>query len=78
MVRNYVEIKWGKARMVINYKELNKYTKFNGYFLPYKDTLIISVTDKKTFNKFDCKSGFWHIKLKVESIPLTAFSTPQG
>ena len=64
--------------MVINYKELNKYTKFDGYFLPYKDTLIISVTDKKTFSKFDCKSRFWKIKLKEESIPFTAFSTSQG
>ena len=64
--------------MVINYKELNKYTKFDGYFLPHKDTLITSVINKKIFSKFDCKFGFWQIKLEEESIPLTAFSTPQG
>ena len=64
--------------MVINYKELNKYTKFDGYFLPHKDTLITTVINKKIFSKFDCKSRFWQIKLEEESIPCTPFSTPQG
>ena len=41
--------------MDINYKELNKYTKFDGYFLPHKDTLIISVINKQMFSKFDYK-----------------------
>jgi len=26
----------------------------------------------------DCKSGYWQIKMEEESIPLTAFSAPQG
>jgi len=26
----------------------------------------------------DCKSGYWHIRMEEESIPLTAFSAPQG
>jgi len=26
----------------------------------------------------DCKSGYWQIKMDEESIPLTAFSAPQG
>ena len=50
MFRNHAEIKQEKARMVINYKELNKYTKFDGYFLPHKDTLITSVINKKIFS----------------------------
>ena len=33
MVRKHSEIKRGKARMVINYKELNKNTKFDGYYI---------------------------------------------
>jgi len=26
----------------------------------------------------DCKSGYWQIKMDEESIPLIAFSAPQG
>ncbi|KAL0459224.1 UNVERIFIED_CONTAM: Enzymatic polyprotein [Sesamum latifolium] len=32
----------------------------------------------KVFSKFDCKSGFYQIKMKSESKKFTAFSTPQG
>ena len=40
MVRNHTEINQENARMVINYKELNKYSIFYRYFLPNKNTLI--------------------------------------
>ena len=50
--------------MIINYKELNKYTKFVGYFLPNKDTLITSVINKKIFSKFDCKFRCSKLNLK--------------
>ena len=33
MVRKHNQIKRGKARMVMNYKEVNKNTKFNGYYV---------------------------------------------
>ena len=78
MVRNHSEIKRGKPRMVVNYKEFNKNTKFDGYYLPNKEVLINIAKNKKYYSKFDCKSGFWQIKLEDNSIPLTAFSTPQG
>ena len=78
LVRKHSEQKRGKARMVIDYRELNKKTIFDGYFLPYKRNLINRLGNKKWFSKFDCKSGFWQIKLTKESRPLTAFSAPQG
>ena len=78
MVRKRSEQVRGKARMVINYKELNKYTKFDGYFLPNKEVLINLVKNKTYYSKFDCKSGFWQIKMENDSIPYTTFSTPQG
>ena len=40
MVRNRNEINRNKARMVVNYKQLNDNTIFDGYFLPNKETLI--------------------------------------
>ena len=55
MVRNHAEIKREKIRMVINYKELNRHSIFDGYFLPNKNTLINLAKGKKYFSKFDCK-----------------------
>lgn len=78
LVRNHNETKRGKARMVIDYRELNKKTIFDGYFLPYKRNLINKTSNKRWFSKFDCKSGYWQIKLTPESRCLTAFSVPQG
>ena len=78
MVRNRNEINRNKVRMVVNYKQLNDNTIFDGYFLPHKETLIHKTRGKKLHSKFDCKSGFYHIKMDEESKPLTTFSTPQG
>ena len=64
--------------MIVNYKQLNDNIIFDGYFLPHKETLIHKTRGKKLHSKFDCKSGFYHIKMDEESKPLTAFNTPQG
>ena len=58
MVRNHNEIKRGKARMMINYKEVNKNTKFDKYYIPNKEILINLARGKNYSSKFDCKSGF--------------------
>ena len=60
MVRNRNEINRNKARMVVNYKQLNDNTIFYSYFLPHKETLIHKTRGKKLHSKFDCK----FIKLK--------------
>ena len=78
MVRKHSEIKRGKAIIVINYKEVNKNTKFDGYYIPNKEILINLAREKNYYSKFDCKSGFWQIKMDNDSIPITAFSTPRG
>ena len=77
-VRKHSEIKRGKARMVINYKEVNKNSKFDGYYIPNKEILMNLARGKNYSNKFDCKSGFWQIKMDNDSIPITNFSTPRG
>nr|UCJ01189.1 putative reverse transcriptase [Strawberry vein banding virus] len=78
MVRNHAEIKRGKARMVINYKKLNDNTKGDGYLLPNKEQLLQRIGGKTYYSSFDCKSGFWQVRLAPETIQLTAFSCPQG
>ena len=62
MIRKHSEIKRGKARMVINYKEVNKNSKFDAYYIPNKDILINLGRGKNYYSKFDCKSGFGQIK----------------
>ena len=59
MVKKHSEIKRGKIRMVINYKEVNKNTKFDGYYIPNKEILINLARRKNYYSKFDCKSRFW-------------------
>ena len=78
MVRKQSKIKRGKVRMVINYKEVNKNTKFDEYYIPNKKILINLARGKNYYNKFDYKSGFWQIKMDNDSIPITTFSTPRG
>ena len=57
--------------MVINYNEVNKNTKFDGYYIPNKEILITLARGKNYYSKFDCKSGFWQIKMDNDSIPIT-------
>lgn len=78
MVRNHAEILRGKARMVINYRPLNDAVRKNAYRLPNKELLFLQLRDCKWFTKFDCKSGFYQVKMELDSIQYTAFSTPKG
>ena len=59
MVRKHSEIKRRKSRIVINYKEVNKNTKFDGYYIPNKEILINLAKRKNDYSKFDGKSGFY-------------------
>ena len=77
MVRKHSEIKRGKAIMIINY-EVNKNTKFDGYYIPKKEILINLAREKNYYSKFNYKSGFWQIKIDNDSIPIIAFITPRG
>ncbi|UTQ50644.1 MAG: reverse transcriptase (domains: peptidase, RT, RNase H) [Plant associated caulimovirus 1] len=78
MVENEAERRRGKKRMVVNYKELNKHTIDDGYFLPKKEELFSMIKGMKWFSTFDCKSGFWQVPLAEECRKLTAFSCPNG
>ena len=63
--------------MMINYKEINKNTKFDGYYIPNKGILINLEKGKNYYNKFDYKSRFWQIKMDNDIIPITVVSTPR-
>ena len=57
--------------MIIDYGRLNDNTVDDGYDIPDKSELINSIQESKIFSKFDCKSGFWQIKMHPNSIEWT-------
>ena len=64
--------------MVIDYRNLNAKTITYNYPIPNKILKIRQIQGYNYFSKFDCKSGFYHLKLEEESKELTAFTVPQG
>ena len=64
--------------MVLNYKRLNELTIFDDYFHPNEELLLNKTLNWKRFLKFNCKSGFYQIKLKDTAKPLTTSTTSQG
>nr|CAB42622.1 putative polyprotein (aspartic proteinase, reverse transcriptase, ribonuclease H) [Nicotiana tabacum] len=78
IVNKHSEQKRGKSRMVIDYRNLNAKTKTYNYPIPNKILKIRQIQGYNYFSKFDCKSGFYHLKLEDESKKLTAFTVPQG
>jgi len=67
-----------KSRMVIDYRRLNDNTIEDAYDIPDKTKLINAIQTSKIFSKFDCKYGFWQIKMDPASIEWTAFTCPLG
>ena len=51
--------------MVINYKALNQAVMPIRYPLPLKDALFAKIGSNNIFRKFDLKSGFWKIVIKL-------------
>ena len=50
--------------MIIDYRELNKYTIPDNYPLPLIETLVTRLRNKKIFTKFDVRWGFHNIRIK--------------
>ncbi|KAL6204213.1 hypothetical protein ACLB2K_021481 [Fragaria x ananassa] len=61
LVRNHTEQLKGKARMVIDYRDVNKKTIKDGYQITQVRVLINMLKRAKIFSKFDAKSGFWQV-----------------
>ena len=68
----------GKSRMIFDYRRLNDNTYRDGYNIPNLQDLIHLTKGAKVFSKFDCKSGFWQLKMEESSIPWTTFTCPYG
>ena len=64
--------------MVIDYRNLNAKTKTSNYPIPHKILKIRQIQGYNYFSKFDCKSGFYHLKLEEESKVLVENSNPKS
>ena len=78
IVKKHSEIVRGKSRMIINYKILNDNTKEESYDIPDKNQLINRIQYRYIFSKFDCKSGFWQVRMHLDSIEWIALTCPLG
>jgi hypothetical protein len=57
---------------------LNAVTIKNKYPLPRIDILFDQLASAKVFSKIDLRSGYHQIKIRLEDVPKTAFSTRYG
>ena len=78
IVNKHSKIVRGESRMIINYKRLNNNTQLDSYNIPNKKVLINKIQNSYWHSKFDCKSGFWQVKMHPESKKWTAFTCTEG
>ena len=65
--------KTGDIRLVFDWRRINKHIRFLPHKLPLPKDLIGQFRGKQYITTIDCKSGYWHIPIKPEDIPKTAF-----
>jgi hypothetical protein len=70
-----VKKKEKSLRLCVDYRPLNAVTIKNKYPLPRIDILFDQLPGPKVFSKVDLRSGYHQIKIRLEDVPKTAFST---
>lgn len=66
-VKNHNEVKRGKCRMVINYKEMNLAMIGDSYKLLRKDYILEKIKGCRWFLTLDAKSRYWQFRLLKET-----------
>jgi hypothetical protein len=74
----FVEKKDKELCLCVDYHLLNAVTIKNKYPLPCNDILFDQLAGAQVFSKIDLHSGYHQIKIRVEDIPKTAFTTRYG
>ena len=73
-----VQKKDGSCRFCVDYRGLNKVTRFDAEPIPLVDTLFAELSSAQLFTKIDLSKGYWQIPIKPEDRPKTAFATHLG
>jgi hypothetical protein len=71
----FVKKKDQSLQMCVDYRPLNAVTVKNKCPLPRIDILFDQLSKAKVFSKIDLRSGYHQIKIRLEDVPKTAFST---
>jgi hypothetical protein len=74
----FVKKKDQSLRLCVDYRPLNAVTIKNKYPLPRINILFNQLVRAKVFSKVDLGLGYHQIKIHLEDIPRTAFSTRYG
>jgi hypothetical protein len=74
----FVEKKDKEVRLCVDYCPLNAVTIKNKYPLPHIDILFDQQAGAQMFSKIDLRSDYHQIKICVEDIPKTTFTTRYG
>jgi hypothetical protein len=74
----FVKKKDQSLRLCVDYRPLNAITIKNKYHLSRINIIFDQLTGAKVFSKVDIHSGYHQIKVHLENIPKTAFSTRYG
>jgi hypothetical protein len=74
----FVDKKDGSRRLCIDYRSLNEVTIKNKYPLPRIEDLFDQMIGAKVFSKIYLRSGYHQLKIRVEDIPKTAFTSRYG
>ena len=70
--------KSGGIRITVNYQKLNKVTEIPQIAIPRVDEVLDTLGGGSVFSVFDFFSGFTQLTIHPDTIPLTAFCTPNG
>ena len=68
----------GSYRFCIDFRRLNRITKFDAEPIPDPEVLFAKLRDKKYISKFDLAKGYWQVPMRPCDRPKTAFRTPDG
>jgi hypothetical protein len=74
----FVKKKDQSLRLCVDYRPLNAVTIKNKYHFPSIDILFDQLTDAMVFSEVDIRSGYDQMKIRLEDVPKTAFSTRYG
>jgi hypothetical protein len=74
----FVSKKDGSRRMCVYYRSLNEVKIKNKYPLPRIEDLFDQMKGAKIFLKIDLRLGYHQLKIRVEDVPKTTFTTRYG
>ena len=68
----------GGIRMVLDFRKINKITKYEAYPLPLLTDVLSSLEGNRYFSTLDATKSFWSVPIKEEDQEKTQFATPFG